>query len=476
MTTAAGHFIDGLEHTPGGEPILEIRSPWSRALQGTIPRGGADSVDRALASAEAATRLWRRVPLAERIERVHALAERIRAEQATLVDVLVGEVGKPRKAAQLEVTRLLDAFAYFAREAPLRLGSPVDDGEEPTLQIVRDPVGVVVAIVPFNFPVQLLSWKLLPAVLTGCATVAKPDPRTPLSAALLARWAHEAGWPPGVFNVVHGDASTGAALVEDPRVAKVAFTGSTRGGRAVYKSAAEGIKRVTLELGGCSPLVVWKEAEIAERIDQVRARSLYNSGQYCFRINRAFVHRSRYEEFLDAFTRSASALVVGDPQESTTDLGPLIDRPALERVLAAIADAEQAGARVVLDGRAQVREGSTTLGPTLLADVPASAGVMRHETFGPVVSVMPVDELDEAIALANATDYGLAAFALAGDPAVAARLRDTLEAGSVWINALDRAAMEAPFGGIKQSGLGVEKSRWAFHEYLQPRAIYFAAR
>lgn len=476
MSMSCGHFIDGVEHRPESEPTREVVCPWSGRVVGTIPIGGPGSVDRALGSCATATRRFRRVPLEERVDRVRALADRIRAERALLADTLVDEVGKPIKGARLEVERLLDAFEYFAAEAPRRLGQAIHDGDEPTLRVVRDPVGVVVAILPFNFPVQLLSWKLLPAMLTGCATAVKPDPRTPLSTGLLARWAQDAGWPEGIFNVVHGDATTGMALVADPRVAKVAFTGSVSGGEAVYRSAAAGIKRVTLELGGCSPLVVWKEADIAGRIEQVRNRSLYNAGQYCFRINRVFVHRAGYERFVEALAHSASELRLGDPRQESTDLGPLIDAEALDRVVDAIANAERAGARVVLDGRISMQPGRNLIGPTLLADVPATATVMRRETFGPVVSVAPVDDLDDAIARANDTEYGLAAFALAGEPQVVRKLRDTLEAGSVWINALDRSAMEAPFGGLKRSGLGVEKSRWAFDEYLQPRAIYCSDR
>lgn len=466
-----GHFIAGESLLPAQEAAIEVRSPWSSDVVGTVPRGGPSSVEAALESCAAATKTWRRVPLEARLEHLIALRDRIDQGRDELAKLLVAEVGKPLKGARLEVSRLIDAFDYFAAEAPLRLGE-VEEGDEPTLQIVRDPVGVVVAILPFNFPVQLMSWKLLPAMLTGCATVVKPDPRTPLSTGLLAQWAHEVGWPPGVFNVVHGDADTGAALVADERVAKVAFTGSVRGGRAVYRSAADGIKRVTLELGGCGPLIVWKDADIEGRIDHVRSRSFYNAGQYCFRINRAYVHRSRYEELIERFVASASQLQVGDPSLETTDIGPLIDRDALQRVVANIEDAERAGARVALDGRAHMQAERTVIGPTLLADVPATARVMCGETFGPVVSIAPVDELDEAIERANGTEYGLSAFALAGDPEVARALRERLEAGSVWVNALDRASMAAPFGGIKHSGLGVEKSRWAFNEYLQPRAIY----
>ena len=473
MSNAIGHFIAGESSFPRHEETIEVRSPWSDELVGTVPRGAGPSVQAALESCAGATKAWRRVPLADRIKRLMALRARIDRGRNELADLLVAEVGKPSKGARLEVSRLIDAFDYYAAEAPLRLAE-VQDGDEPALQIVRDPVGVVVAILPFNFPVQLMSWKLLPAMLTGCATVVKPDPRTPLSTALLARWAHETGWPAGVFNVVHGDAETGAALVADPRVAKVAFTGSVRGGRAVYRSAADGIKRVTLELGGCGPLVVWKDADIEGRIDQVRSRSFYNAGQYCFRINRAYVHRSRYEELVDRFVASASELKVGDPSLEDTDLGPLIDRDALDRVVANIENAEQAGARLALDGRQHMQPNRNVIGPTIIADVPASARVMCSETFGPVVSIAPVDELEEAIERANGTEFGLSAFALARDPAVARALRERLEAGSVWVNALDRASMAAPFGGIKQSGLGVEKSRWAFNEYLQPRAIYFA--
>jgi succinate-semialdehyde dehydrogenase/glutarate-semialdehyde dehydrogenase len=371
------------------------------------------------------------------------------------------------------VDSLLAALGYFRDAAPAALqGRELEADAEFAARVARHPVGVVVAIAPFNFPVQLLSWKLCPAMLCGCTVVAKPDPRTPLSTAKLAQWASECGWPAGVFNVVHGDAKTGARLVEDARVAKVAFTGSTEGGRAVYQNAAAGIKRVTLELGGCSPLLVCEDADYESQMGEILERAFYNSGQYCFRINRALVDRARLDEFAEALARAAERLVVGDPRDEGTDLGPLIDRPSLERVVERIGEAQRRGARVLLDGRAHSSPGTCLLGPSVLVDLPPDSELLHRETFGPVVAVVAYRDLDEAISLANGTDYGLAAFALTDDPEVGARLAAELEAGSVWINALHKSLISLPFGGIKQSGIGVEKSSWGFDEYLNPRALY----
>ena len=264
---------------------------------------------------------------------------------------------------------------------------------------------------------------------------------------------------------------TGALLVGHPGVAKVAFTGSVRGGRAVYEEAARGIRPVTLELGGCSPLVVCEDAELDRWLPAVMARTFHNSGQVCFRINRALVHGSRHDEFVERVAKAAAALVVGDPRDEATELGPLVDREAAESVLARIADAVTRGARIRLDGRPRDAGGSSLLGPTLLTEVAADADVLREETFGPVLAVQRVASDDEAIARANDSVYGLAAFALTRDPQRARRLVEELEAGSVWVNALDRSLMELPFGGVKQSGVGVEKSRWGFEEYLHRRAV-----
>lgn len=469
----AAHWIDGARAAFRGESEIPVCSPYSGDVIGRIAVGGGPAVERAVEAANRAFRGWRRTPLEQRLERLQALAGRVEAERENLAELLVAEVGKTIRDARLEVKNVLAAFRYFAKEAPLRVpGFDLPGHADCTPRIARDPVGVVAAIVPFNFPIQLLSWKLCPAVLAGCSVVCKPDPRTPLSAARLAEWASEAGWPPGLFNVVHGDGETGSRLVAHPGVAKIAFTGSVAVGRSVYRTAAERIKRVTLELGGCSPLVVCGDADLDRWLGDVLRRAFYNSGQYCFRINRALVQRRRYEEFVERFAKAAARLVVGDPSEERTDLGPLIDPPSRERVIDRIASAERRGARVCLDGRALVSPAGTLVGPTLLADVPAGAEVLEDETFGPVVAAVAFDDLAEGIALANATEYGLAAFALTEDRAAGLRLGDELEAGSVWVNALDKSLIELPFGGVKQSGIGVEKSQWAFDEYLQPRALY----
>jgi succinate-semialdehyde dehydrogenase/glutarate-semialdehyde dehydrogenase len=471
------HFIDGAAASFSGEPELAVVSPYRGEPLGTIPCGGEAAVGQAVGAAACALRRWRATPLARRIGCLEALARRIAEERERLALRLVEEAGKTIRNARLELENVLAALRYFGEEAPRRLPGFDLPGEEGfTPRVVRDPVGVVAAIVPTNFPLQLLSWKLAPAVLAGCTVVGKPDPRTPFATLRLAELALEAGFPPGVVNVVQGPVETGARLVRHPGVAKVAFTGSVRAGRDVYQAAAQRIKRVTLELGGCSPLVVWVDADLKRWMGAVLQRSFYNSGQYCFRINRALVHARRYDEFLEELVGAASRLVVGDPADERTDLGPLIDRAARERVAGRIADAERRGARVCLDGRRIASPAGTLIGPSVLADVPSGAQVLEEETFGPVVAARAVGDLEEAIALANGTPYGLAAFALTEDPGTGARLAEELEAGTVWINALDRSSLELPFGGVKQSGIGVEKSRYAFDEYLQPRALYLGLR
>jgi len=472
--TDAAHWIDGEPATFPDEAPRAVRSPFSGEVLARIPEGSPAAVDTAVNAATRAFRAWRRVPLGERLAAVRAWLERVERERDTLERTLVAEVGKPIRAARSEVDSLLSSCRYLLAQAPGAIADEEIPGYDRfTPRVTREPVGVVAAITPFNFPALLLAWKLCPAVLAGCTVVSKPDPRTPLATAALARWAAEAGWPPGVFNVVHGDRDAGAGLVSHPGVAKVAFTGSVEAGRAVYESAAEGIRRVTLELGGCSALVVCRDGDFQGAMPQILHRCFFNAGQYCFRVNRVLVERSRHDALVAALVAAASRLVVGDPREEGTDLGPLIDRPAFDEVVRRIEDAEARGARVVLDGRRAARAGASLIGPTLVCDVPEDATLARSETFGPVVSVAPFHDLDEAIALANDTEYGLAAFALTADRATGARLARDLEAGTVWVNALGESVPELPFGGVKQSGIGVEKSRWAFEEYLQRKAVYF---
>lgn len=473
VTKDLAHHIDGRAIGFAGEPRLDVVNPFTGETLAGVPLGGEAAVDAAVDAARRAGPAWRRTPLPERIGRVEALARRVEQGREELARILVAEIGKPIRHARTEVDHMLAALRYFAAEAP----AGVRDDEiarDATFvaRIERRPVGVVAAIAPFNFPLLLLSWKLGPAVLAGCTVVCKPDPRTPLATSLLADWATAAGWPPGVFNVVHGARDAGERLVGHPGVAKVAFTGSVDSGRAVYRRAAEGIKRVLLELGGCSALVVCDDGDFNAHMTEILHRAFYNSGQYCFRINRALVARARYEEFTRALSTAAAGLVVGDPSDERTDLGPLIDEAALTSVHHRIDNALACGARLLLDGRRAGPGRAPFLGPTVLADVPRNADVMRSETFGPVLAAAPFDTIDDGIALANETPYGLAAFALTGDFPTATRLSEELEAGTVWINAISRSLIELPFGGIKQSGIGLEKSARAFDEYLVPRALY----
>ena len=467
------HLIDGEPWRAGAEPLRELVDPWSGQAIATIPMAGEATVARAVASARAALPRLRMLTIGDRIARLDVLLELVRARSEELAATLVVEMGKPIRSARREIDSVLTAAMWFRDHAQELLG-PVDSGE-PGLSIVREPVGVVAAITPFNFPLQLLSWKLFPAFLSGCPVVCKPDPRTSISTAILAEWASEASWPVGAFTVIHGAEETGARLVAHDDIAKVAFTGSISAGRAVYTRAAAGLKRVTLELGGCSPLVVCSDARIDDAIAAVCARAFGNSGQFCYRISRAYVHRSRHDELVDKCVAAARKLVVGDPRDSATDLGPLVDREAVAIVHERIAEAERSGATVVLDGRTYTRTHPGLVGPTVIDDVPDDAAIMAHETFGPTLAIAPFDDLDDAIARANDTMYGLGAFALTEDAATAQRLARELEAGTVWCGAIDRASMAAPFGGRKDSGIGIEKSRWAFDAYALPRAIYFKA-
>ncbi len=464
------HFVDGAPWAEPAEPLRELIDPWREEPFAAIPIGGEATVARAVASARAALPRLAALGTDGRIARVDALVQLVRARAEQLAATLVAELGKPIRAARREIDSVLTAATWFRDHAARELG-PLDSGE-PGLAIVREPVGVVAAITPFNFPLQLLSWKLFPAFLCGCPVVCKPDPRTAISTAMLASFAVEAGWPPGAFSVVHGGAETGAHLVAHDDVAKVAFTGSVAAGRAVYSLAAAGLKRVTLELGGCSPLVVCEDARVDARMPALCARAFGNSGQFCYRISRVYVHRSRQRELVERWRTAAAALVVGDPRDERTELGPLVDRASTAAVHARIADTVQTGAHLVLDGRTHARTHPGLVGPTIFDDVPDDAAIMTHETFGPTLAIAAFDELDDAIARANAGPYGLGAFALTEDPATADRLSRALDSGTVWCGAIERVSMNAPFGGRKQSGIGIEKSRWAFDAYLLPKAIY----
>ena len=346
------------------------------------------------------------------------------------------------------------------------------------IMVTREPLGVVIAITPFNYPITLLCLKLGAALMAGCTVVAKPAEDTPLSTLMLAQLFHEAGFPGGCFNVVTGCGPEIAQhMVNHPIPRKIAFTGGTRAGKEIAAAAAATMKRMTLELGGQCPAIVCSDADLEVAAAAIARHAFANSGQFCYRVNRVYVERNAYPEFLDALVSHVAKLDVGDGLTSTCALGPLVNEKIYRNSERQVADARAKGARIAIGGERLVGgiyDGGWFFPPTVIADAGPSLLVMTEETFGPVLGVAPFDSREEAVRLANATPYGLAGFVFSRDLATALTIAERIDAGSVWINDIQRSNQRAPFGGMKESGVGREKGRYGVEAYLEYKTMYLS--
>jgi acyl-CoA reductase-like NAD-dependent aldehyde dehydrogenase len=444
-----------------------------------IPVVDASDVD---AFVQAATRAlhdpaWRDLTPLARERLLHRFADAIEADLPRLAALEALDTGKPITLA--EAVDIPAAIGWLRTYAgwPTKIA-----GHAATLSATpgrfhaytrREPVGVVAAITPWNFPIVLSMWKIAPALAAGCTIVLKPAAETPLSALRLAEIAREVGLPPGVLSVVTGDGTTGAALAAHPGIAKVAFTGSTRTGQAILAASVPDIKRVTLELGGKSPTIITADADLDRAIPQAAMGCFFNSGQVCYAGTRLYVHRSVYERVLDGIAAVAASQKIGPSGDRSSQLGPLISRRQHEKVTGFVERARAAGIHTVGPDIPVPDEGHY-FAPTLLRDVPPDAEVAREEVFGPVLAATAFDDLDEAIALANDSEYGLAAHIFTRDLATAHHAGATLRAGTVFVNCVLLADPSLPFGGMKKSGLGRENGAAVLDAYLEPKSVVVA--
>lgn len=471
-------FIDGGWHPAISGRSFAVCDPATGETVDTAPSGGPEDAERAIRVAAAAFETWRLVPMVERVRLQKACAAAMRREASTIGAMLHHELGRPLAAAITEVTRSADLLDVYAEEG-LRLSASVSlfatPGEKTI--VTREPVGVVVAITPFNYPITLLMFKLGAALIAGCTVVAKPAEDTPLSTLLLADIFHRAGLPAGVFNVVTGEgADLGRALVEHPVPRKIAFTGGTTAGKAIAAAAAGTMKRLTLELGGHCPAIVAADADLDTAAAAIVRHGFANSGQFCYRVNRVYVERPVYETLLEKLAERAAKLTLA-PAGGTGDLGPLVNARIYSNSERQIADAREKGARILTGGARATGpgfEGGYYVPPTLLADTTPDMLIMREETFGPVIGIAPVDTMTDALRLANDSRFGLAGFVFTRDLARGLMLCEGLEAGSVWLNDIHRSSHYVPFGGMKESGLGREKGRYGVESYLEYKTMYLS--
>jgi succinate-semialdehyde dehydrogenase / glutarate-semialdehyde dehydrogenase len=471
------HYINGAWTPSNTASRIAVLNKATGAVIDSVPAGDAADAERAIQAAHAAQAGWAAMPLAKRAALQHAAATGMRGALDEFAHMLAREVGRPLAGCRTEIERSADLLDFYAEEG-LRVRGEMPMLNEPDVRvmIIQQPVGVSVLIAPFNFPVTLLMLKLGAALIAGCAVVVKPSEDTPLSALRLAEIFAQAGYPPGVFNVVTGYGATlGGPLCTHPLVRKVAFTGSVPTGQRIAALATGLGKRITLELGGQCPAVVYADADLDTAIPAMVRHAYANSGQYCYRINRIYVHEAIYAQFAGRFAAQAAALVVGDPFDPRSALGPLIGEKTLRTAEAHVADAVAHGATVACGGArlsGGPYDGGAFFPPTLLTGCAQHMKIMREETFAPVVGVMPVSSNEQALTLANDSEFGLAAFVFTRDLSAAIRAAERLETGSVWINNIQRSYHMTPFGGMKQSGLGREKGRYAIESYLEHKTMY----
>lgn len=470
-----GCWIHGEEKQ--GPLRYALVDPCSEEKFAEVAGAREELVDLAVESCSIGLAQWRVLTVHQRAGTLRAMAESMRRSLDTLSRLLSQEVGKPLGAARDEVLSAASLFEFFAEEACRLTGRiPLLGLAREQVMIVREPVGVVVAVTPFNYPLSTLAAKVAPALAAGCSVVAKPDEHTPASTLELARMGSQAGLPPGVFNVVTGDGpSTGRSLVSHPVPRLVTFTGSTEVGKEIQRACAETVKRVVLELGGNCPAFVCGDAPWPDLLPQLIAQSFKNSGQYCYRISRFYVAQEIFDDFVREFSRCAKALKVGPATAPETDLGPLNNVEVLERVKSQVKQALEDGARLKLGGsEADIPHTGYYCPPTVLTDVRRTCRIRHEEVFGPVVVIIPFQDPEDALADANASRYGLAGYVFTKDLALALDLVGRLEVGSVWVNRIHQAYAEVPFGGMKESGLGREKSGYGLEEFTELKSVYLS--
>jgi 5-carboxymethyl-2-hydroxymuconic-semialdehyde dehydrogenase len=472
--------VEGVEvstdHWIGGDRIgspgtFTDVSPIDETPIAEVARGGSDEVDLAVAAAQGAFEVWGVTPPSERAAVLRRVADGVDARVPQLAAVETRDNGSLLRSMQRSVMpRVARNFRAFADQLERLPGGPKDyDGFAE--RTAWDPAGVTAVITPWNAPLMLATWRIAPALAAGNTVVLKPPEWAPLTASMLAEIAHDAGLPDGVFNVVQGiGEEAGAALVAHPGLSRVAFTGSVATGRLVAASAGANLTPVSLELGGKSPFVAFADADLDAVVAQA-VNQFDNAGQVCLAGTRLLVQDTLYDAFLERFADAAAAIRQGDPRDEATDIGPQITREHFQRVDGFVQRAKEDGAKAVFGGGPNEELGGLYYRPTLFVDAPAGSEILTQEVFGPVLTLQPFGDEDEAVALANGTDFGLAAILYTGDPERAERVASRLVAGTVWVNCFFVRDLEAPFGGSRNSGVGREGGVHSFDFYADVKNV-----
>ncbi len=467
----ASHFVDGAYIEDASGTVILVVYPATGETIAKVHSATDRIVEAALTAALRAQKEWAGLTGRERGRVLTDAARIMRERNRELSELETLDTGKPlQETLVADATSAADALEYFGGMAGSLTGEHIQLGDD-WVYTIREPLGVCIGLGAWNYPTQIACWKGAPALACGNAMIFKPSETTPLSALKVAEILIEAGAPAGIFNVVQGLGDVGAKLVTDPRVAKVSLTGSVPTGRKVYAAAADGMKHVTMELGGKSPLLIFDDADLDNAVGGAILGNFYSSGQVCSNGTRVFVQKGIKEAFLARLSERVGNAKIGDPMDEEVSFGPMVSARQLEIVEGFIAKGIEEGARLVTGGKRIERDGFY-LEPTVFADVSDNMTIAKEEIFGPVMAVLDFDTEEEAIARANATPYGLSAGVFTRDLSRGHRVIRALEAGSCFINSYNDAPVEAPFGGHKMSGVGRENARNAIEHYSQPKSVY----
>lgn len=471
-------FIDGSWQDAISGETMEAIDPATGNGFHTVAKGGAPDVEKAVDAARLAydTGPWGTSTGSERAEYLERIADYIEQHLDRLAAIEVADNGKPMPEAKWDIGDTVGCFRYYAGLArdldaychPINL--PMEGF---TSEVLKEPVGVVGAIIPWNFPLLLASWKLAPALAAGCTVVLKPSEVTPVSALELGRAAEAASLPRGVINVVNGDGKTaGAALAASPKVDKITFTGSTATGKEIGAAAADNVTRLSLELGGKSPLVIFGDTPIEEAVEWIMNGVFWNKGEVCTSTSRVLIEESAHDAIVSRLVDETNKITIGPGTEDDILLGPLVSQRQLDRVVDAVEQGLKSGARLLCGGsRPESMEDGFFFEPTIFAEVPLQSSLWTEEIFGPVLSIRSFETEAEAIAVANDSRYGLAAAVLSADTERARRVASELRAGIVWVNCSQPTFVEAPWGGYKHSGIGRELGTWGLDGYLEVKQV-----
>lgn len=458
-----------------GQDDIQVKNPANGEVVGTVPRVGKEEVNEAIEAAYAAFKSWSKISAAERASYMYKVAEIMRARKDELARTATLEMGKAFKDMLGEVQAAINYVQWYAEEAQRVYGEIVPSKANKVVHVLKQPIGVVGAITPWNFPVSMITRKISPAIAVGCTVVLKPSSSSPLSAKLIFEIFEEAGLPAGVVNLVLGNATeVSAALLENPKVKKMSFTGSTEVGKALMAQAAKTVKKMSLELGGHAPYIVFEDADLDLAVDQLVAGKFRCAGQTCVSMNRVYVQESIHDKFVDQLAQKVSRLKVGHGLDAETNVGPLVNESGVRKVEEQVTDAVQKGAKVVVGGKrpqAEELKNGSFYEPTVLTDVNESMLISHEETFGPVAPIFTFKTEEEVIQKANDTQYGLAAYFYTNDLSRGHRVAQQLEFGIVGLNDSLPITASVPFGGIKESGFGKEGGHQGIDEYVIEKLV-----